>query len=639
MSGSIPTSSISFSGIVNAYNNVNSTNLSTTNISLSSFRSKSFSDSTTVPSSGAISLNSHFKGKTWGYPGLYTFSSHTFTNCGKTGASGPTLTECRSSYSPSWTDSTSYFNVTQTGYQLWTVPSTASYIIDAYGARGGDNSSNTIKYGKGARLQGTFNLTSGDKYMILVGQMGAQPTGSSPGLYTFSSHTFTNCGKTGASGPTLTECRSSYSPSWTDSTSYFNVTGSYNGIQQWKVPKTGTYTIDAYGAKAGDGGGKTGGYGARIHGTVSLTEGDWIHILVGQESADSPYGSGGGGGTFVIKSPYNSNASILLIAGGGGGTESNSVRHGGETGKSGGDYTNYGNAVGGVNGYGGSGGHGQPGAGFLGDGTGSFGHGGNAPKGFVNGGKGGVQHTDGGFGGGGSGGAISNGGGGGYSGGASGDSHGSGTSGGGGGGSYYDNATGVSLWAADNNGQGKVIITFTGNTNSSPGAQGAGAGGGTFVVKGTNYSSAGTGDVLIVAGGGGAAGGASWNYTGRDADATNTSSTTGGSQGAYGGGGGGGFNNDGSGSNTTSRGKAFTNGGAGGQSGGPYAYDPIGGFGGGASSYYHPGGGGGGYSGGNSGTSGSVDGGFGGGSRNNGTNTSAWAGNNSGHGKVIITLV
>ena len=347
MSGSIGTSSISFLGIVNAYNNVNTTDLPTTNISLSSFRSKTFSDSTSVPSSGAISINSHFKGKTWGTPSLYTFSSHTFTNCGKTGASGPTLSECRSSYSPSWTDNTSYFNVT----------------------------------------------------------------------------------------------------------------GSDNGIQQWKVPATGSYTIDAYGAKAGDGGGQTGGYGARIYGTVSLTLGDWIHILVGQESVDSSYGSGGGGGTFVIKSPYNSNASILLIAGGGGGTESNSVRHGGETGKSGGDYTDYGSAVGGVNGYGGSGGHGQPGAGFLGDGTGTFGHGGTAPKGFVNGGKGGVQATDGGFGGGGSGGAISNGGGGGYSGGASGDSHGSGTSGGGGGGSYYDNATSVSAWGNNNNGHGKVIIT------------------------------------------------------------------------------------------------------------------------------------------------------------------------------------
>ena len=348
MSGSIGTSSISFLGIVNAYNNVNSTDLPTTNISLSSFRNKSFSDSTSIPSSGAISINSHFKGKIWG---------------------------------------------------------------------GGE-------------------------------------------LYSFSSHTFTNCGKTGASGPTLTECRSSYSSSWTDSTSYFNVTGSYNGIQQWKVPKTGTYTIDAYGAKAGDGGGQTGGYGARIHGTVSLTQGDWIHILVGQKGSDYSSCSSGGGGTFVIKSPYNSNASILIIAGGGGGVEEGITRHGGETGKSGGDFTDYDNAAGGVNGYGGVSGHGQPGAGFLGDATGSFGHGGTGAKGFVNGGKGGVEYTDGGFGGGGSGGGISNGGGGGYSGGASGDSHGqSTTQGSGGGGSYYDNATGVSAWGANNNGQGKVIIT------------------------------------------------------------------------------------------------------------------------------------------------------------------------------------
>ena len=355
MSGSIPTSNVSFSGIVNAYNNVNTTNLSTTNISLSSFRSKSFSDSTTVPSSGAISLNSHFKGKTWGAPSLYTFSSHIFTNCGATGASGPTLSQCRSSYSPSWTDNTSYFNVT----------------------------------------------------------------------------------------------------------------GVANGIQQWKVPATGTYNIDILGAKAGDGGGATGGYGNRLIAHHSLTQGEWIHILVGQMSADSPYGSGGGGGTFVIRSPYNTNASILIIAGGGGGIESGLTVHHGTYNASGGDFSTYSSATGGVNGYGGSAGHGQPGAGFLGDATGSFGHGGIAAKGFVNGGKGGTQYTDGGFGGGGSGGGYSNGGGGGYSGGASGDSHGAGTDGAGGGGSHWSNGISgtISMWPADNGGstagtgQGKVTIT------------------------------------------------------------------------------------------------------------------------------------------------------------------------------------
>ena len=177
MSGSIPTSNVSFSGIVNAYNNVNSTNLPTTNISLSSFRSKSFSDSTSVPSSGAISINSHFKGKTWGGSGLlYSFSSHIFTNCGATGASGPTLSQCRSSYSPSWTDNTSYFNVTQTGYQIWTVPRTANYTIDAYGARGGANHLGA-NAGNGARCLGTFSLTEGDKYMIVVGQIGSVSSG------------------------------------------------------------------------------------------------------------------------------------------------------------------------------------------------------------------------------------------------------------------------------------------------------------------------------------------------------------------------------------------------------------------------------------------------------------------------------
>jgi len=65
MSGAIGSSGISFSSIVTAYNNVKTTDLSTTNISLSGFRGKTFSDGTSVPSSGAISINSHFKSKTW----------------------------------------------------------------------------------------------------------------------------------------------------------------------------------------------------------------------------------------------------------------------------------------------------------------------------------------------------------------------------------------------------------------------------------------------------------------------------------------------------------------------------------------------------------------------------------------------
>jgi len=124
---------------------------------------------------------------------IYGFQSHTFTNCNASGALGPTLTDCRSEYgsSSNWWN-TDYFNVsgsaTSNGIQVWTVPHTGSYQIEAYGASGGD-AQNTYLGGKGAVMGGTFTLTSGDKYMILIGQMGfsgaATSLGSSGGGGTF----------------------------------------------------------------------------------------------------------------------------------------------------------------------------------------------------------------------------------------------------------------------------------------------------------------------------------------------------------------------------------------------------------------------------------------------------------------------
>ncbi|SVB29586.1 uncharacterized protein METZ01_LOCUS182440, partial [marine metagenome] len=43
-------------------------------------------------------------------PPLYSFSSHTFTNCGQTGRTGPTLANCKSSYSTTWENDTDLFN-------------------------------------------------------------------------------------------------------------------------------------------------------------------------------------------------------------------------------------------------------------------------------------------------------------------------------------------------------------------------------------------------------------------------------------------------------------------------------------------------------------------------------------------------
>ena len=102
---------------------------------------------------------------------LYDFTSHTFTNCGATGREGPTLANCKSSYDVSWEDDTDYFNVpSDAGIQYWTVPQTATYTIEVWGAQGGNTSSATG--GLGARMKGDFTISSGTVLKILVGQQG-----------------------------------------------------------------------------------------------------------------------------------------------------------------------------------------------------------------------------------------------------------------------------------------------------------------------------------------------------------------------------------------------------------------------------------------------------------------------------------
>ncbi len=69
-----------------------------------------------------------------------------------------------------WINNSNYFTVGDiNGYQLWTVPISGNYYIEAAGARGGP-----AKYAGalGARVFGTFYLTRGTKMWICVGQMG-----------------------------------------------------------------------------------------------------------------------------------------------------------------------------------------------------------------------------------------------------------------------------------------------------------------------------------------------------------------------------------------------------------------------------------------------------------------------------------
>jgi hypothetical protein len=279
---------------------------------------------------------------------------------------------------------------------------------------------------------------------------------------------FTNCGATGQYGPSAGACAPEYLDDYQNA-DYLSVVA---GIQHWTVPVTGTYRIEAWGAKGGNGGGN----GARMAGDFVLQEGDVLDIIVGQMGTKAPseVGSGGGGGSFVA-----SGESPLLIAAGGGGTGHNGAYSGashsqGQTSESGMAGNLGGAGAGGTNGNGGAASHttgngtanGAGGGGYYSDGGSSDAvqGGANGGSSFLNGGAGGT--STGGFGGGGGtdlfiygcgqsphGGS----GGGGYSGGGGGGTNCNGS--GGGGGSWND-GTNQSNQGGVNATQGKVTITI-----------------------------------------------------------------------------------------------------------------------------------------------------------------------------------
>ena len=105
----------------------------------------------------------------------------------------------------------------------------------------------------------------------------------------------------------------------------------FSGIQQWTVPYTGDYRIEAIGAAGGydshPNSSQYRGRGAKMIGTFSLMKDEVIQILVGQEGGinKGSVSSGGGGGTFVVRG----SKIPLIIAGGGGGIQKVASRHAG----------------------------------------------------------------------------------------------------------------------------------------------------------------------------------------------------------------------------------------------------------------------------------------------------------------------
>jgi hypothetical protein len=187
------------------------------------------------------------------------------------------------------------------------------------------------------------------------------------------------------------------------------------GLQTFTVPDTGIYDITAFGAQGGSGGvSGVGSFGNEIGGSVTLTQGEVLTIIVGRQGDPGANGGGGGGGggSFVAYDAASGsvpgpNAKPLVVAGGGGGRGGvlTLCACGGGGGGGGGGYE------GGSGGVSGAGSNGGSGGGFTNIGSGLGGGGGG--QSFANGGSGGDDGVGGGgaggFGGGGGGGGLTSG--------------------------------------------------------------------------------------------------------------------------------------------------------------------------------------------------------------------------------------
>ena len=161
----------------------------------------------------------------------------------------------------------------------------------------------------------SFGEDSVRSFGSITGNVGA---GSGGSLYTFTVGTYARFSTplTGPTGPSLAQAISSLTSNaattWASNTSFFNQ-GSYNGYQKWTVPATGLYSIQVIGGGGGSGGSYSGGNGASMTGTFSLSAGQYLTILVGQAGIYS-YSNGGGGGTYVALGDTASTSVALIVA-------------------------------------------------------------------------------------------------------------------------------------------------------------------------------------------------------------------------------------------------------------------------------------------------------------------------------------
>jgi 6-phosphogluconolactonase (cycloisomerase 2 family) len=251
-------------------------------------------------------------------PSLYPFTSATFSPGGQTGRTGPSLVQARTGLTgtgvDAWKTDTSFFN-TSLGIQLWTVPQTGVYRIEAWGAEGGIHGSYGDPAGRGARMRGDFALTSGEIIRILVGQPGLGLSNTcaaaSGGGGTFVVRTPYNTNGSilviagGGGGEGTTAGLRAGIDGWTGDSGLVsnggNVSGGINGAGGAQPPNTPCSIIYVSGSGGGfftNGGGPSGGPGnSSTGGGFSFVNGgEGGNRLAGNDGSQYLDGGFGGGG-------------------------------------------------------------------------------------------------------------------------------------------------------------------------------------------------------------------------------------------------------------------------------------------------------------------------------------------------------
>jgi len=224
-------------------------------------------------------------GVTIGPTELYPFNSFTFTTVGLSGSFGPTFTQLRAAYtgsvSGSYFSNTNYFTTGAfQGYQMWTVPQTATYEIEVAGAATGTSSYPSFYSGsKGAIVKGRLLLSQGQKIVMVVGQrsLNTNPSGLS----------FVGVG--GGGGSFFVLSGSSYTP--------LIIAGGAGGAGSYSGDVMGFAGQLKTGSLHGSGSTSTTGSLSRHNapgGTGSL--GGRSHINTGSVVSSNLYDGGGGGG-------------------------------------------------------------------------------------------------------------------------------------------------------------------------------------------------------------------------------------------------------------------------------------------------------------------------------------------------------